>query len=318
GIGPKIASSATEIDFGDVTVNEEKDKTLDINNTGEEALNITQITVDWEDSDNFTIVSPTLPVTIQPGMSETFTIRFKPADPFGYDADLTIKSNAVNGSDYIVKLTGNGIAGGAGASIESNMSSVVFGEVPINSPHESTLEISNTGDQALSITSTNIVQTPGGIFDVVSPTTYPVTVQPGAKTDIKIKFAPIEKIDYTGVIEINSNASNNNKLSVDLNGTGGDPVGVQDEDGNSITLNAGPNPFSTRTNIHYTVSGNGGNVNISVIDSRGMTITNLVSKNLSSGEYNEVFDAKGLSSGVYYVIGKINGKPIQLPVVIEK
>ncbi|TAL69456.1 MAG: choice-of-anchor D domain-containing protein [Bacteroidetes bacterium] len=318
GIGPKIASSVSELDFGDVAVNSEVDKTFDIENTGEETLNITEMTVDWEDSDNFLVVSPSLPASIQPGMSETVTIRFKPADPFGYDANMNIKSNAVNGNELIVNLKGNGTAAGAGAKIESNLQSVEFGEVPINLPHESIVEISNTGDQPLNIASTNIQSNTGGIFEVVSPASYPVTVQPAAKLDIKVKFAPSEKIAYTGTLEINSNATNGNKLTVPLNGTGGNAVGVNDDDLSSISLSAGPNPFSARTNIKYTVAGNGGMVDISVIDARGMVISRLVSKNLPAGEYSQVFDAKGLSSGMYYVIGKINGKSVQLPIVIEK
>ena len=317
-VGPKIASSESELDFGDVTVNTELDKTVEIENTGEEALSITAVEVDWEDSDNFILTSPTLPVNIQPGMTESFTIRFKPADPFGYDADLTIKSNAVNNADYIIKLKGNGTTAGTGAVIESNIQSVDFGEVPINLPDESIVEITNTGDQPLSITSTNIQSGTGSIFEVVSPTSFPVNVQPASKTDIKVKFAPVEKIAYSGTLEINSNASNGSKLSVPLNGTGGNAVGVNDDGNSSISISAGPNPFSTKTQINYTVAGNGGMVDIYVIDARGTVVSNLVSKNLAAGDYNHVFDAKGLSSGMYYVIGKINGKSVELPVVIER
>ena len=318
GVGPKIASSVTELDFGDVAVNSQKDMTVDIENTGEEVLNVSEMTVEWEYSNVFTIVSPSVPFSVQPGMSETVTARFKPSSEFGYDVDLTIKSNAVNDGEIVVNLKGNGTASNAGPEISADVQAIDFGEVPINDPKDRVLEITNTGEQALSISSLNIVSDVSDIFEVVSPASFPVTVQPGAKTNITIKFSPVEKISYKGVIEINSNAINGNKLSVDLDGIGGNAVGVQDEDGNSISVSVGPNPFSSKTTISYTVAGNGGMVNISVIDARGMTVSGLISKNLAAGDYSVVFDAKGLSSGVYYIIARINGKALHLPIVIEK
>ncbi len=318
GIGPKITSSASEVDFGDVAINSQKDMTVDIENTGEEALNVSEMSVDWEYSNVFTIVSPSAPFSVQPGMSETVTIRFKPSSEFGYNVNLTIKSNAVNDNEIVVNLKGNGTSSNTGPEISADVQAIDFGEVPINHPNDNVIEITNTGNQTLSISSLNIVSDVSDIFEVVSPTSFPVSVQSGAKTNITVKFSPTEKIAYTGVLEINSNATNGNKLSVNLDGIGGNPDGVQDEEGNSISVTAGPNPFNARTTISYTVAGNGGLVEMSVIDSRGMTITQLVSKNLAAGDYSDVFDAKGLSSGVYYIIARINGHSEQIPIVIEK
>jgi hypothetical protein len=60
-----------------------------------------------------------------------------------------------------------------------------------------------------------------------------------------------------------------------------------------------PNPFNPVTNIEFAVDKNDF-VLLKIYDILGREVKSLVSQNLTAGEYKVDFDAKGLSSGMYY------------------
>ncbi len=60
-----------------------------------------------------------------------------------------------------------------------------------------------------------------------------------------------------------------------------------------------PNPFNPNTKINFSLP-KGDYVSLRVYDMLGREVKVLVSENLTAGEYQADFDAKGLSSGMYY------------------
>jgi len=60
-----------------------------------------------------------------------------------------------------------------------------------------------------------------------------------------------------------------------------------------------PNPFNPTTKINFSIP-NSDYVSLRVYDILGREVKVLVSENLTTGEYEVDFDAKGLSSGMYY------------------
>lgn len=68
----------------------------------------------------------------------------------------------------------------------------------------------------------------------------------------------------------------------------------------SFTLNQNyPNPFNPSTNINFTLSSEG-KVNLTVYNSLGKVVSNLVNDYMEAGSYSIQFNAQNLSSGVYY------------------
>ncbi len=59
-----------------------------------------------------------------------------------------------------------------------------------------------------------------------------------------------------------------------------------------------PNPFTNKTTISYNLAQNE-DVNLTIYNMEGREIRTLINSNQSAGSYNEVFDANGLSNGVY-------------------
>lgn len=69
---------------------------------------------------------------------------------------------------------------------------------------------------------------------------------------------------------------------------------------NNFSLsNAYPNPFNPSTSIVYSIP-NYGFVSLVIYNSLGQTIETLIAENQSPGKYIIDFNAKGLSSGIYY------------------
>ncbi|MCX6159647.1 MAG: T9SS type A sorting domain-containing protein [Ignavibacteriota bacterium] len=67
-----------------------------------------------------------------------------------------------------------------------------------------------------------------------------------------------------------------------------------------------PNPFNPTTNINFSIS-KAGLVSIKVFDILGREVSTLVSQEMNPGNYNYKFDAKNLSSGVYFYKMEVNG-----------
>lgn len=60
-----------------------------------------------------------------------------------------------------------------------------------------------------------------------------------------------------------------------------------------------PNPFNPSTNFRFSLKKDS-RVTLRVYDAAGRIVTTVIDGNLAAGIYSEPFDAKGLSSGVYF------------------
>ncbi len=78
-----------------------------------------------------------------------------------------------------------------------------------------------------------------------------------------------------------------------------------------------PNPFNNHTQILYTIE-NDGEVEISVYNSAGRKIRQLVSAYLPAGSYRVEFDASGLSSGTYLYVLRSNGQSVTRTMTLIK
>ena len=60
-----------------------------------------------------------------------------------------------------------------------------------------------------------------------------------------------------------------------------------------------PNPFNSTTHIRYTIPASG-NVTIKVFDLLGNEVSAILDRNQTRGEYDVIFQADNLSSGIYF------------------
>lgn len=78
-----------------------------------------------------------------------------------------------------------------------------------------------------------------------------------------------------------------------------------------------PNPFNPDTTIKFFLSENS-KVNLSVYNTKGELVANLVNDDLRKGFYNRKFDGSKLTSGVYYSVLKADGKAITSKMIMLK
>lgn len=78
-----------------------------------------------------------------------------------------------------------------------------------------------------------------------------------------------------------------------------------------------PNPFNPTTDINFTLQ-NSANVNLTVYDAAGRTISSLVKGHLNSGRHSISFDGAGLNSGVYFYQLSVDGKSVTKKMLLSK
>lgn len=119
---------------------------------------------------------------------------------------------------WVADITG-AIATGQGVA-HSSSSSVAFGGKPISATNSQKLDIVNTGNGTLTITS---ITTSGSAFSQSNTCgTFPITVSPNAKCSLTIKFKPLSIGAKSGSLTLVHNGTNPSPLVIPLSGVGED------------------------------------------------------------------------------------------------
>jgi hypothetical protein len=108
--------------------------------------------------------------------------------------------------------------------------------------------------------------------------------------------------DYRIIVEIYDEAGNFDIDSMDVKFKNGNPVSVEDENSNVYSFNLEqnyPNPFNPTTTLSFVI-GHRSFVTLKVYDVLGNEIATLVNEEKPAGSYEVEFDAKDLTSGIYF------------------
>ncbi|MCH8305898.1 MAG: choice-of-anchor D domain-containing protein, partial [Candidatus Marinimicrobia bacterium] len=175
-----ISLSPSPLNFGDVNSGNTLSMQLSISNSGDAALDVTNIT----SSDNqFTVASPTS-FQVAAGTSINKTVTFAPTTTGVKSGTLTVTSNASNLPSATVDLSGTGTSSST-AVISLSPSPLNFGDVLINTTKTLELSITNGGDTALDVTN---ITSSNSQFTVASPTSFQVAA--GASINKTVTFTP--------------------------------------------------------------------------------------------------------------------------------
>jgi Abnormal spindle-like microcephaly-assoc'd, ASPM-SPD-2-Hydin len=138
---------------------------------------------------------------------------------FGQRATLTATGD---GSSATFNLQMGTPSSPVAALLTVNSSSVSFGSSALNSKATQTLTLTSAGTESVTISS---AATSGAGFSTAG-LTLPATLAPGGSATLNVVFDPTSPGTANGVLVIASNSSDNNNLSIPLQGTGV-PMGVQ-------------------------------------------------------------------------------------------
>ncbi len=211
--GPAVNVLPAAVVFGNQQVNTTSGGlTLTLENPGTENLLVSKLSIAGANPGDFSYSAPALPITVIPGGTAQVYLAFTPSSASSRTASLSISHNAA-GSPTVVPLSGTGVA----PVISIKPASIDFGRVQVKtSSTPVTVEVSNAGTGTLRIFDLSIS---GASEFSLTAGALPITVAPGASTQITVIFAPKKKIAHSAALVISDNASGT-PHSVALSGTG--------------------------------------------------------------------------------------------------
>lgn len=148
GNGPILSLSSGNVDFGIVLVGTSKDSLLSaiLSNSGDQPLNINSAVINGTDASQFTIISPALPLVIQPAQSVALEIKFSPTAVGNKTAEIDFTTNA----SASPKLSLEGI--GFYYELKINPTTVVL-YAPVGQTGEGMVTVTNNSSIDLNLTS---------------------------------------------------------------------------------------------------------------------------------------------------------------------
>ncbi len=202
-----LAPTPTSDSFGSVQVGSTQSVYQTITNSGGTSVSLSQAAVTGA---GFSISGLTLPATLNPGQSLSFTVSFLPTVAGSVTGSISITSNASNPS-LAIGLSGTGTASG---QLTLTPTSANFGTVTVGSTSTQSGSISASGS-SVTISSGSI----NSSEFLLSGITFPVTLAAGQSVPVTLTFAPQLSGTAAATLSFVSNASNSPTSS--LSGTGG-------------------------------------------------------------------------------------------------
>ncbi|MHB8413637.1 MAG: choice-of-anchor D domain-containing protein [Candidatus Acidiferrales bacterium] len=239
GIQPQISATPSTVSFGSVATGSNSTQTINLDNPGTANLTISQASVSGT---GFSMTGLSVPFTINPGASKTFSAGFAPNSSGSASGNITLTSNAPN-SPMTIALSGTGTT--ATLVLTATPTNLNFGNVTAGNSSSQNVTVTNTGNSSVTISQVT-ASGPGYSASGVASNT---TLTAGQSVTLTVSLTPTSTGSATGSVTITSNASNSpttiglmgGSHLVDLSWTASTSVVV----GYNIyrgTVNSGPYP----------------------------------------------------------------------------
>jgi len=202
-----LGANPTSLVFGSVQVGNSANLSETLTNSGGSSVTISQVS---SSAAAFSISGLTLPLTLTPNQSVTFTATFTPISAGAASGSLSVASNASN-SPLSIALSGTGTAAGTLAVSPTSLS---FGSVTVGS--SSALNGSLTASGAsVTVSSASLSNSEF----VLSGISLPVTLPTGQSATFTVTFKPSASGATSASLSFSSNASNSPAVQT-MTGTG--------------------------------------------------------------------------------------------------
>jgi hypothetical protein len=184
-------------------------QTLAISNPGTANLSVTQASLVGT---GFGFSGLTVPLSVPPGGSSTFTVSFTPGSASSLSGNLTLLNNTPN-SPLVVALAGIGVS--PVAQLTASPASLSFGSITTGSSGAQSVTLANTGNSSVSVSQISI----SGAGFSAAGFALPVTLAAGQPTSFSVTFTPTTTGNLSGNVTVTSNATNS-PLAISLSGSG--------------------------------------------------------------------------------------------------
>jgi hypothetical protein len=245
-----LSVSPTSLNFGSVQVGSNQALPETFTNSGGSSITVSQANITGT---GFSMSGLNLPLTLQAGQSQPFTVTFTPTTGGNSSGNLAIASTGAN-PNINVALSGTGLIAGA---LTPNPSSLSFGSVQLGNNRQLNETLTNSGGSNVTISQAGI----SGAGFSMSGLNPPVQITPGQHLSFSVTFTPQSTGNVSGNISITSTASNTN-LAIPLTGTGS-PVPQGQLTVAPTTMNFGNVTVGSNAQLNGTLTASGTTVTVS-------------------------------------------------------
>ena len=256
-IGKLIATPAA-LNFNNVQVGSTASAVTTLKNVGTGNVTLSQINLSGS---GFSTSGIATPVLVVPGESLTLTVKYTPSTTKATSGDISL----VSAQGGITSVSVSGTV--SQSALTLSPASINFGSAVTGVANTQTVQISNPGIAAVTITAANI----SGTGFSASGLALPLTLSAGKTAAFNVQFVPKSAGAATGSLSVVSDASNP-PSAIALSGAGV-----------AAGLSLAVNP----SNVSF------GNVNVGSTASRSVTITNTGNSNVAIS--NEALTGANLS-----------------------
>ncbi|MDT8323149.1 MAG: choice-of-anchor D domain-containing protein, partial [Bacteroidota bacterium] len=292
----------TAMNFGSVKTGGSKSIALNISNPGNDTLVISDISTDHPD---FTVAISSR--VLAPGSSFLDTVRFSPTDPVAVTGELTLTSNAPT-SPTVLPLSGTGLPV---VTMTVDLVDISFGDVEVGSHRDTSVLITNTGNDSLHIASF----TSGDARFTLE--TQVAVIAPSESMTFTIRFTPDVAGAHSAVFEVTSNGETSPD-TIRVQGTGMEVTAVsapQVSPGTFMLHRTHPNPFSSATTIRYDLNAST-SVRLAVYNALGQRTATLVEEMQQPGLHTVQWTPSGSPPGVYFLVMRAGTQQASIRMVL--
>lgn len=214
-----LISDESSVQFGDQKVNTSSPFELpDLVNDGGPDINVTGITIEGADADQFSLSPPSLNCVgvLPPVQRCQIGVRFSPTSTGNKSARIEVEY-AQSDTPFTLNLTGKGVASAASAS-PANLG---FGSMRINTTRTETVTVNSTGDAVLEIGQLSLTGADAVRFSISDDDCSEEDVAPGQSCTVKVTAAPTVTGTIAAVLQVPHDG--NGGSQVPLAATGIDP-----------------------------------------------------------------------------------------------
>ncbi|HEX5749024.1 MAG TPA: choice-of-anchor D domain-containing protein [Archangium sp.] len=207
---PPIEVSPTSLDFGEQRVGTTSaSRSVTIRNASSASFTVTGIST----TAPFAVSAASTPFTLAPGASRVVSATFNPTTAGSVSGTLTLSTDAPSSPSVSIPLAGRGVK----PTLSVSPSSLDFGEQRVGTTSASrSVTVRNTGTSALALSALTLSS---GAFSL-SPTTIPLTLEPGTSREFALTFSPTSVGAFTGTLGLTSDDPDAPSASVPLAGVG--------------------------------------------------------------------------------------------------
>ncbi len=319
GPGPMISLSESTLNYGEVDFGENKDMTVTVTNSGDENLNVTDVSLTGANHSLFIIRFGGDDFNLEPEAAHDITVRFNSEGPEGdKTAQIEFTSNANNSPTISLKAFAKDTAFVPKYDATTSVESLDFENVELTEDKTMDFDLENTGNDKLTVNNISIQQD-DNVFSIVSPPT-PFDLEEGDSQEIKVKFAPQDEKTYNGTVSIDI-AEIDDPLEVSIAGAG-IPSAVFENPQFVKSFNIFPNPSNGKLTMKFALDISA-EYELTIIDVTGRTIKNFEGFVSAYREKSINWDGitesgVDISSGVYRAVFRANGKVTAFDIIINK